>query len=393
ELANIYFQLGKYNESEKLIRSELSRIERIYEKDSKNRIPLLVILGKIKLAQGDYTTAEQLARKVLSLSKDIYGPNSSHSIPATMLLAEISSAFGDFENSQLHLEKSKELLLEKLGKDHIWMAEIYSRIGTNMLSKSEDPKEIELLFNEAKDIILDELDDQSPRYADMLKKLAYVKITQKDYSQAFQFLFDAEAIWVSKAGKRNNINASEIYVLLGDVYYMLRNFELAEEYYLKAKTLYEKFFSQNHPEYVKVRAKLSRVEYMTGNEKAALMLIEEVIDNYGNYINYFFPALSEREKAKFWNNIREDYEYYNTIVLKQIDNPNDKKVGKLFNNALHTKALLLNSSIKMRQNILNSGDSILIVQYENWILSKEILSETLSMSFDQLTEYEINLDS
>lgn len=392
-MANIYFQLGKYTESEQLIRSELARIKKIYQKDSKNRIPLLVLLGKIKLVQGDYTSAEQLARKVLSLSKTVYGQNSSHSIPATMLLAEISSAFGDFENSQLHLEKSKTLLLEKLGPDHIWMAEIYSRIGTNMLSQSEDPRAIELLFNEAKDIIMDELDDQSPLYADMLKKLAFVKIAQKDYPLAFQFLLEAEAIWISKAGKRNNINASEIYVLLGDVYYMLKNFEQAEANYLKAKTLYEKFFSQNHPEYVKVLAKLSRVEYMMGNEKAAMMLIEEVINNYGNYIKYFFPALSEREKTKFWNSIREDYEYYNTIVLRQIDKPNDKKVGKLFNNALHTKALLLNSSIKMRQNILNSGDSILIDQYENWMLSKEILSESLSMSFDQLIAYDINLDS
>ena len=47
----------------------------------------------------------------------------------------------------------------------------------------------------------------------------------------------------------------------------------------------------------------------------------------------------------------------------------------------------------MRQNIVNSGDSVLIDQYENWMLSKEILSESLSMSFDQLTAYEINLDS
>lgn len=393
ELANIYFNLGKYNEAEQLVNAELLRMQKTYENTNKNALPLLLLQGKIKLKQGDYTEAEQLARQVLNLSNTIYGDRSSRSISATMLLAEISNAFGDFDNAQLRLEDSKELLIEKLGPDHIWLADINSRLGSIMLSKSEDPKKIELLFNEAKDIILDELDDQSPLYADMLKRMAFVKIAQKDYSLAFQYLLDAEAIWISKAGKRNNINASEIYILLGDIYYMLKRFTEAEKYYLKSKTLYEKFFSHNHPEYVKTLAKLSRVEYMMGNKKAALLLIEEVVDNYGNYIKYFFPALSEREKTKYWNKIKEDYEYYNTIILKQIDGPKDKKVGKLFNNAISTKAILLNSSIKMRQSILNSGDSVLINQYENWIVSKEILSEALSMSFDQLAEHEINLDS
>ncbi len=393
ELADIYFHLGKYNEAEHLVAAELLRMQKTYENTNKNALPLLLLHGKIKLKQGDYTEAEQLARQVLTLSNTIYGDRSSRSISATMLLAEISNAFGDFDNAQLRLEDAKELLIEKLGPDHIWLAEINSRLGSIMLSKAEDPKSIELLFNEAKDIILDEMDDQSSLYADMLKRMAFVKIAQKDYSLAFQYLLEAEAIWISKVGKRNNINASEIYILLGDVYYMLKRFAEAEKYYLKSKTLYEKFFSHNHPEYVKALAKLSRVEYMMGNEKAAVLLIEEVVDNYGNYIKYFFPALSEREKTKYWNKIKEDYEYYNTIILKQIDGPNDKIVGKLFNNAISTKAILLNSSIKMRQSILNSGDSVLINQYENWIVSKEILSEALSMNFDQLAEQEINLDS
>lgn len=392
-IADIYFQVGKYSKSESLINNELTRIKTIYTPDTKKLIPLFITLGELKLEQGDYTEAEQLARKALSFSNTIYGQNSSQSIPAMMLLSKISSSFGDFENSLTQLEKSKTLLIEKLGIEHIWMSEIYSRIGTNMLSESDDPLEIEALFNNAKDIVIDKLDDQSPLYADLLKKLAYVKIAQEDYAVAFGYLLEAEAIWIAKAGRRNNINASEIYVLLGDIYYMLKNFMQAEEYYMKAGKLYAKYFSENHPEYVKVLAKLSRTEYMMGNEKEALDLIEEVTDNYGNFIKYFFPTLSEREKAKFWNIMREDFEYYNTIVLNQIDAPNDEIVGKLYNNALNTKAILLNSSIKMRQNILNSGDTILVDQYENWLISKEMLSEALSMSVDQLAENGINLDS
>ncbi len=163
--------------------------------------------------------------------------------------------------------------------------------------------------------------------------------------------------------------------------------------FTKARNLYNKFFSQSHPEYVKSLAKLSKVEYMTGNTKASMSLIEEVLAKYDDFIKNYFPALSEREKARFWNTIKDDYEFYNTLVLKTISGPSDKPVEKLYNNALNTKALLLSSSIKMRENILKSDNEGLIEKYNNWLESKELLTNVLSMSTEQLAKHQINQDS
>ncbi len=393
DLAFINYQLGNYTKAEKLAQEEISRSELSYGQENKNVIPMLELVGEIKLKEGDYAQAETMARQILTLTESIYGKNSSRAIPATLLLAEISRSFGDFEKAQTYLMDSKGILIQKFGKGHIRLAEINSRLGTNMMAQSEDPQKVEALFDEAKSMIVKQLGDQSPLYAEMLKKLAYVKIMQKDYPKAFQYLQEAEVIWVAKAGKRNNINAAEIYVLLGDVYYMLKDYVQAESYYVKSKKLYKKFFSEQHPEFVKVQAKLSRLQLMTGNDEEALELIEEVMDNYGNYIQQFFPALSEREKAKFWNKISDDYEYYNTIILKQIESPDDKKVAKLFDNALNTKAILLSNSMKMRASILSSGDSVLVGKYESWIKSKEYLSESVSKNAQQLGEQQIDIDS
>jgi len=60
--------------------------------------------------------------------------------------------------------------------------------------------------------------------------------------------------------------------------------------------------------------------------------------------------------------------------------------GKVYNYQLLTKALLLSSSIKIRERILNSKDDELISSYNMWVKRKELLTSALSMSTAQLTE-------
>ena len=63
--------------------------------------------------------------------------------------------------------------------------------------------------------------------------------------------------------------------------------------------------------------------------------------------------------------------------------------GKVYNYQLLTKALLLSSSIKIRERILNSTDTALKGQYNLWLQKKEMLTVALSMSPAQLTESKI----
>ena len=94
---------------------------------------------------------------------------------------------------------------------------------------------------------------------------------------------------------------------------------------------------------------------MQGDVRKSQEALEEVLNNYATFIQKYFPALSEREKAKFWNTIKQDYEFYNTLVINY-NRGNEDLIAKLYDNALLTKALLLSSSIKIRQRILSSGN-------------------------------------
>jgi len=389
ELASLDIALGKYSSTDKILTNILRTYEKLYGKESRNIIRPLIDYGKLKLINGDYTEAEKIARRANNIAIAIFGEHSTKTASTYILLAEITTTLGDYDKAYDYISKAIPIQEAAFGREHVEVAKSISQQGLILFYQGGFNDKAERLMRESMSIIAQKLGGNNPMYAEGLKDLATVAIAQKKYDDAFNSLELAEKIWVSKIGKHNNINAAEIYLLTGDLYYHQYNYARAEEYYEKAKQLYTKFFNIQHPDYVKVISKLSKVYYMKGESKKAENTINEAIDSYNLFIKNYFPSLSEREKTKFWNTIKHDFEFFNSIALSHTTE--DKKLmEKVYNNALTTKALLLNTSIKIRHNILASGDKELIENYDKWLANKELLTQALSMNEEQLVENGIN---
>jgi CHAT domain-containing protein len=389
ELSTLFIQLGKYAETDKLLTNLVEEYETLFGKNSLHLIDPLVDKGRILLAKGDYTEADRIARRANELAVNIYGEQSTKSAPTQKLLADINFTLGDYEKAGQNITKAIASQERQFGRRHIEVAKSLSQLALIKFHKGDNKKTVEKLMLEARDIMADKLGKENPQYAEILKNVAVLYISQEKYDIAFNALTVAENIWRVKTGTKNNINAASIYTLTGDVYYQLKNYKRAEEFYNKSKDLYEKFFSIKHPEYVKVLSKLSKVYYMGKDYKRSKRLIEQSLANYEEFIKQYFPALSEREKAKYWNTIKGDFEFYNTLAFSNLEDFKDL-TGKIYNAQLMTKALLLSSSIKIRERIMNSTDEQLKTQYNDWVGKKELLTVALSMSPAQLTENEIN---
>jgi CHAT domain-containing protein len=389
ELATLLIQLGKYSDTDRLLTELISENEKLFGSTSIRLIEPLVNRGKIQLAKGDYTEAEKTAQRANQIAVKTYTDNSTKTALTQQLLSDIYYTFGDYEKAEDNIKKALTSREKQFGRKHVEVAKSLSQLALIKFYKGDNRKDVEKMMIEARDIVGEKLSKDNPLYADILKNLAVVYISEKKYDLAFNSLTIAEAIWRAKTGTKNNINAASIYTLTGDVYYQLKNYKKADEFYNKSKDLYKKFFSASHPEYVKVLSKLSKVYYMQKDYKGAKASIEESLNNYEGFIKTYFPALSEREKAKYWNTIKGDFEFYNTLALGQLEDFRDL-AGKVYNYQLLTKALLLSSSIKIRERILNSKDENLKTQYTEWVAKKELMTLALSMSPEQLIENEIN---
>lgn len=386
--ASLYINVGRYSDAEELLAGSLKNKQSQFGPQSRQLNETLVLYSKLKLVKGDYTEAEKFARQANTIAKGIFGDQSTKIAPAVLALADVYNSIGDFDQSAQFLRQAIDIQTKRFGKQHVDVGKSISQLALVNFYQGKPIADVQARFAEAEKIIGSGLGSTNPTYAEILKNMAVANIAAGNYAIANQYLDDAGKIWSQKIGRRNNINLATIAVLKGDINYRQANYAMAESFYNDGLRQYVKVFSDKHPEYVKVQAKLSRTYYMQGNYKLAQEQLEAVLNTYKIFIQEYFPALSEREKAKFWNTIKPNYEFYNTIVVSR--NRTSKYIGELYNNALLTKALLLNSSIKIRQRIMSSNDQALIDMYTDWVEKKEILTAALSMSPDQLNEVGIS---
>lgn len=389
ELSSLFIQLGKYSQTDVILTKLIAESQKLYGANSLRLIEPLTNKGKILLLKGDYAEAEQIALRANDIATKTYGEGSTKTAPTQKLLSDLYYMLGDYDKAEEQIRKALASQEKQFGKNHIETAKSISQLALIKFHKGDNRKEVEKLMIESRDIMAAKLGKENPQYAEILKNVATLYISEKRYDIAFNSLTVAENIWRIKAGRKNNINLASIYTLTGDVYYQQKNYKKAEEFYIKAKDLYQKFFSSSHPEFVKVQSKLAKVYYMEKDYKRSKKLIEESLNNYEGFIKEYFPALSEREKAKYWNTIKSDFEFYSTLAFSQLEDFRDL-TGKVYNYQLITKALLLNSSIKIRERILNSTDDVLKGQYNAWLQKKETLTLALSMSDEQLLENNID---
>ncbi len=388
DLGGLYMSIGRYADAQELLIKSLISKQRQFGATSRHLNYPLVQNAKLNLIQGDYTEAEQQSRRANTISTSIFGDQSTKTVPSMLLLADVYITIGDYEKAEGLLRNAIEIQESKFGREHIDVGNSISKLALVNFYQDKPLTEVQNLFQEAERIIGKKLGSNNPTYADILKNMAVANIAAGNFSLAFSYLDQAEAVWSKKIGKRNNINAATTQVLKGDIYYKQKNYSEAEKFYEDAQKQYDRVFSKSHPEYVKVQSKLSKTYFMQERYKDSQNEMELVLTNYKGFIKEYFPALSEREKAKFWNTIKEDYEFYNTLIISR--NRTKRYIGELYNNALLTKALLLNSSIKVRQRIMNSGDEELVNLYTEWIENKELLTAALSMSTQDLADNNIN---
>lgn len=389
ELTSLFIQLGRYSDANRLLDNQIPEYENLYGKTSLRLIEPLVNRGRVLLANGEYTEAEQTATNANQMALKIYGDVSTKTAPTQKLLSDIYFTLGDYDKAEATITKALASQEKQFGRDHIEVARSLSQLALIKFYKGDDKKEVEKMMVEARDIIEKRLKKDNPLYAEIMKNMAVLYISEKKFDAAFNSLTVAEGIWKAKTGTKNNVNAASIYTLTGDVYYQQKNYKKAEDFYNQSKALYEKFFSTKHPEYVKVLSKLGKVYYMQKDYKRSKKFIEESLLNYENFIKSNFPALGENQKAKYWNMIKGDFEFYNTLAFSNLDDFKDL-TGKIYNYQLLTKALLLSTSIKIRERILNSTDEELKSMYRDWVAKKEVLTLALSMSPQQLAESDID---
>ncbi len=389
ELAQLYIIVGEYSKAEKIVEEEIAFVKENLGTES----PLLINpynnQARLLLLSGDYTQAEGFNRIAREISAKTYGKNSLKHSKSLEVQKLIALDKGDYEKASEITIFIMQMQKNLLGEKHLLVANSMTDLAVIRYNMGESAEKSLSQLNRAAELIAEVLDARSPQYANVLKQKAFLYIREGKIDLAKPVLDSAYDIWVEKVGE-NSIEAADLEVLRGDLFLKQKGFDEAEENYKHAMKVYKKIFNDDHPKYVKALSSLSRVFYIKKDYATCINYLSESMDKYLNFIDRFFPSMSEREKNKYWTFVKGDFEFFNTVAI-DVYEEDPKLIGDAYGFSLITKAILLNSTLKVKQSISNSGNAELINKYREWISKKEEFSVAVSMNEEDLAENEIDI--
>jgi CHAT domain-containing protein len=236
-----------------------------------------------------------------------------------------------------------------------------------------------------------DLGSNSPYYAGVLNNLALLYVQMNKPEKVEDYLKRAALVYKSKFGEESPSYAK----VIGDQGWYYRTQERyteAEPLLQRSMDIREKTLGTDHPDYVKSREELSILYWKSKQWEKAYSNYKIVMDKTIQFINKYFPPMSEAEKTKYWDVTFPRFQrYYNFAIDASTALPN--VIQDVFDYQTATKALLLNATSKVKNAILKSGNAGLIKDYLTWLDQKESLSRYYQLSKEEIRDQKINLDS
>jgi CHAT domain-containing protein len=391
DFTKVFVSIGKIDFiNEKLLEIK-SKYKLLFGDNNVKSIPVLQSLAYVQTEYGDFGEALKNVNQASNISRDVYGENSYQFADATFATATVTTNFGDYSTAYTQFGEAKNLYKKIYGEKNVQYARSMSEMGLARLFNNEIDDEIEKDFLTASNIVKNSIGFTSFENANIVKNQAFyylekgrVDYAERDIQQSIQILSDlGEGPYKKMLAENYRINAK--------IQQYNKEYKSSETSFKKALSYYNDIYdNKEHLDITQTRSGLAQLYYLQGDRRDSKNEINATTDIYFNYIDKYFSYLTDREKKEFWKKISQDFEFYKTIAF---ESNNKKEIENVYNDVLKTKGILLTSSKKLRQAILNSKDEEVKKTYDDWSNKQQQLTRALAMSSDQLKEEGIVLDA
>jgi len=386
----LLMQKGLYSEAQEKA-EEIIRVRTARLKTSKHRSMILPLqaAAQVYSANGLYGKAETHAIQACEISKAVFGDTSLHFFKSQAILARVHTSYGDYDRGLEFAKLAINGISRYYGNDHVEMAQPVTDIAMVLLYKGASKEDVLHYLTLAKNIVQKKLGDKHPKYAEALQYLASYHIQMNKMQDALPLLDQAEIIWKERLGK-SSIYLAEILLSRADVDWKFGRIPDARKYLSEAAEMYRKNFNDVHPRYVAILPRIAQSYYLEKNNEKAIDYARDASKQCLAFVRSQFPSMSDREKSRFWSNLQPGIEFFYTLALKNYRN-RPELISEMYDLVLQTKSILLSSSIRIRERIMNSANNEVKVLYRDWIYKKEQVSAAVEMGQDERTEAGIDL--
>jgi CHAT domain-containing protein len=384
-LCNLLNEKKKFKESEEIL---LDLIKQIKQMKPNNYTSYVFKLAKFYKTQGRLTDAEILLNEIINLDKDKIGANSFY-ILSLEFLAEVYRDLGLYDKSEPFFVKSLELIRTNEGeRSDTYIAALHNYC-TLMVFKDEQ-KKADSIMKQIIELVKELKGENSIDYAQHLDTYASILTDQGYLKTAIVRLNQALEIFNSVHYMENSVPATLNNLSLA--YYKQKDFVNAYKYIQKSisatNNINGKYNYRSNPIYHNL-ALISEIQ--NDNSKSDSAWLESLdLNNY--LIANYFPSLSDFEKEQFFKSISKFFEQFYSYAVKRYER-NPKIKSDLYDIILSVKGLLLESSQKVRNSIINSNDEDLKQTFKIWQNIRADISGHISKNNNENESKNITLDS
>jgi CHAT domain-containing protein len=394
--------------------------------DNINYSKVLADLGLLYATMGRYNSAEFYSSEALSIREQTLGRNSKAFASSLNNMAVLYNETARYNESEKFFEEAlktvaaqlgqesqeyaivlnnQAILLARIGRTDQAVAKLNNAIAIMDKLKKKSVRNqvgfqsnLALLYQqtgklaEAEAIYLKlerTLGSKDPFYAGVLNNLALLYIQMNQTDKVENYLKRSAEVYKTRFGNQNP-NYAKALNDLGNFYRMQGRFAEAEQSLTEALTIRGTALDTNHPDYVKSQEDLAILYWKKGDLAKADASYKIAMDKSLDFINRYFPPMSEAEKTKYWDVLQPRFQrFYNYCLEAGSATPAIRQT--MYNYQMATKGLLLNSTNKVKKAIFSSGNSELIKDYVAWLDKKETLARYYSLSREELKEQKIDL--
>lgn len=395
EYADLYISKGYYSKVEERLTEAIDKIKERYGDNHRSLVTKYQRLAKVHLIVGDFDKSQKEIELGMKIAKSAYGETSLVYTDCEIILGQVYFKLGDFysaERTYRDAIKNQERLLKS--RNQVPIALTISELAKAYYLNSGNAIETQKMLHEAKDIVIDRLGSRNPAYAKIAIDLAELYIDLDKLDEAEILVKQAIKLHKEVFNKNGKVTRELAFATLleGDILESQKSYAKALHSYTSAKDELKGLFGEEHIDYVRALSKIGQLYYIQGEDKKAIKILNQTTSLYMKNIQNNFGILSEDGKKKFWDDIKSDFEFYNTIALKYKDE-DPSLIANIYDITLSTKAILLSSSIKIRQSIISSGDVELIKKYKEWRVLREELTVYDSWDNDKIKELGIDKEA
>jgi CHAT domain-containing protein len=394
-LALLYSATARYTESVQILEEIKSRKEAFLNQNDPSLANTYSNLANVKKQLAQYPEAESLFRKSLDIYTNSLGQEHIRYANTTNNLALLYQKMGNVSAARPLFEQAMSIYEKELGKLSPDYATVLENLATLSQMEGDNDRAKELL-EEALSIDEQILGLDHPLYSKTLHNLASIYEEDEEYERARELFKQSLTIDEKVFGTNHPTYAGTLYNL-AVLEQALNNLGKAQELYQQVADIRLNILGEDHPDYAYSVYGLASIARKRGDYETARDNYQIVIKKYLDNIEEYFPALSESEKSAFYGKIRPVFEAFMDFAIEYVvtesgtQQDRDEILGQLYNLQLSTKALLLNASNKIRNRILNSGDTELIDLFQEWIVIKENIVKSISLSKEEIEENGIDI--